>query len=952
MPDILVTNAGPATSTQTHCPSLELFRRYCEEAHDALYEPFEHQAEVFDLVGAEDRSVMLVAGTAAGKTLALGVPLFRKLATGHIKHVLLMYPTIALMNDQCRVMDRLAELSDQEVGHIQGGMKRTALIAALNKPVIVATPDAIYWFFRKNVKYSSLLIYGLALIDEFVLDEAHLFNGLTLRNVQHLKERIVALAEALGRAPRWHILTATPTQALRDLVPEAQQIMGKSKCGDVRVEFLPPVEFEERSTTLRQAVDEVLASDARKVLLVLNSAAGAHRLFEDIRGEQPSLSVDLQRRFGAVPWSTLRRWMRDVNVASETIAAIAQWINQSDSYTLANLHAGDRMAVTTDVLMEKSARYLHRIARQIKDAAYAAGREATGPGFLRQMTKRLQGQDVRALWREVRDELSSAADPPTVKETLDARLTQISDALAQVWRDETLAVTAPDFSALTTSLKAAGLPARVADALARYLRYSVELDDEQARRVRKSAAALNKRPVALRWLEKEWLIEDAAQRQALSRRLEAALENAALDVETRHITIWKESGVPTVIYTGQMSRRDRKGLIEAFDGLDRAVLVSTPAVEVGVDFKADLLITEECDGNGFLQRFGRVGRTGEGRAEVRVLLREGQTWAHLQHRHQAEMTRQAFSGMIIDPEAPTDPDRSLFPDRTYAAASVYQDATHWLINRQVGRVGRRLNAVMFTDPEVGALARQMEENDVSFAYGLRGTLPGVALLGGGGGSPFYVLSKVPNEELAPSPSPFEMAQAQMGYTRFLYTKGRWDIVVDWTRTLAASRAMFYRLNGRWRIATGYGVAKTFMHSGELVAHFQGDVTSMRRQLAEMQNPHVQEILRLGETLTLHTTPQAHFILGQGDVFLERVEREGKVRTPVRDRLDNPLVLPDQLWLYLGGNTDKAWERLQAKGLDDLSEVHYPDREAEALVLLDEVAGGCFHIYERLVCNAG
>jgi len=949
--EINVTNAGPTTTTQTHRPSLELFQRYSEQVYHARYEPFEHQAKVFCLVGAEDRSVMLVAGTAAGKTLALGVPLFHKLATGRIKRILLMYPTIALMNDQRRVMDRLAALTDQGVGHIQGGMKRSALIAALNKPVIVATPDAVYWFFRKNVKYAGLLIYGLSLIDEFVLDEAHLFNGLTLRNVQHLKERVMALADALGRSPRWHILTATPTQVLRDLVPRAEQITGKSKCGDVKVEFLPPVEVQERSTTLRQTVDEALASGARKVLLVLNSAAGAHRLFEDIRGEQPVLTVDLQRRFGTVPWGSLRRWMIEAGVASEIISAIAQWINRNDSYCLADLRAGDRVKVATDVLMEKSVHLLHKTARRIKDAAYAAGREVTGPGFLRQVTQRLQGQAVRSLWRVVQGELFSDADPAAVKATLNAYLTQISDALGQVWGEETLMVTAHEFSALATSLKAAGLPNPVVKAFSRTLRYSVELDEEQTHQVRKSPAALDKRPVALRWLGKKWLIEDAAQRQVLAQRLGAALENGALDVETRHIATWGESGVPTLIYTGQMSRRDREGLIAAFDEMARAVLVSTPAVEVGVDFKADLLITEECDGNGFLQRFGRVGRTGEGRAEVQVLLREGETWARLRRRHRAEMSRDAFSGMIIDPEAPTDPDRSLFPDHTYAAASVYQDATHWLINHQLGRVGQRLNAAMFADPAVGALARQMEAADVPFAYGLRGTLPGVSLLGGGGGSPFYVLSKVPNEELTPSSSPFEMAQAQMGYTRFLYTKSRWKVVVEWAHTLAASRAMFYWLDGHWRMVTGYGVAKAFMHSGELVARFQGDVASMREQLAEVPNPHIREMLGLGEALVLHTTPQAGFILGQGDVFLRRVEYEGKVQTLVQDRLGNPLVLPDQLWLYLGGNVDVAWKQLQAKGLDDLSEVHYSDREEEALVLLDEVAGSCFYVYERLVCDA-
>lgn len=949
MPEILVTNAGPKTTTQTHAPSLALFQSYCEEESNTRYEPFEHQAAVFDLVGAEDKSVMLVAGTAAGKTLALGAPLFHKLATDRICRILLMYPTIALMNDQRRVMDRLATLTDQEVGHIQGGMRRTALIAALNKPVIVATPDAIYWFFRKNIKYSGLLIYGLSLIDEFVLDEAHLFNGLTLRNVQHLKSRIMALAEAIGRSPCWHILTATPTQALRDLVPRARQVTGKSKCDDVRVTFLPPVEYDERTETLSQAVDEALASEARKVLLVLNSAAAAHRLFNDIRGEQPSLSIDLQQRFGTVPWGTLREWMTEEHIAGETISAIAQWLSRSGSYTLADLHAGDHVDISTDLLMEKSTGFLQKLARQIKDAAYASGRETSDTGFRHEVTKRLTGQDVRALWRKVQETLPSEADPGAVKEALNGYSTRISEALAQVWREESLTVAAPDFSALTHTLKEAALPGKIVKALARYLRYSVKLDDKQAQRVHKSQNALDKRPIALRWLGEPWLVENAEQRQTLSRQLQTALKNGDLSVETRHIAFWKEIDVPAVIYTGQMSRRDRKGLIQAFDDLERAVLISTPAVEVGVDFKADVLITEECDGNGFLQRFGRVGRTGEGRADVRALVREGETWARLQQCHQAQMSREDFSQMIIDPNAPTDPDRSLFLDRTYAAASSYQDATHWLINRQMGRIGQRLNAAMFAEPEVSALARQMEEADVPFAYGLRGTLPGVSLLGGGGGSPFYVLSKVHDQHLAPSSSPFEMAQAQMSYTRFLYTKGRWDIVVDWTRTLDASRAMFYWLDGRWHIATGYGVAKVFFRALDFIDQcFQGDVEAMREQVADVQNPHIQEMVHLGRALELHGTPQARFILGQGDVFLKRVEREGQVRQPVRDRLGNPLVLPDQLWLYLGGDSDKAWRLLQTKRLDQLSEVHYPDREEEALVLLDEVAGGCFTIYERLV----
>ena len=104
-----------------------------------------------------------MAGTASGKTLGIGAPLFYKVEQGEIREVLLIYATSALLEDQQRVMRVLAEATgfDEEVGQLQGGMSRSALIYKLNKRILLATPDQIYWFFRKNVKYNALLAYGL-----------------------------------------------------------------------------------------------------------------------------------------------------------------------------------------------------------------------------------------------------------------------------------------------------------------------------------------------------------------------------------------------------------------------------------------------------------------------------------------------------------------------------------------------------------------------------------------------------------------------------------------------------------------------------------------------------------------------------------------------------------------------------------------------------------------------
>lgn len=184
---ITITNELPNQGWDEGLPNriLEIFRGAMPNNPTAL--PFDHQIHTFKEI-LSDRQVYLVAGTASGKTLAIGAPLFHKLECRKTQKVLIMYPTIALLEDQIRIMRNLADVTGlgDEIGHIQGGMSRSQLIHNLNKRVILATPDEIYWFFRKNVKYNSLLIYGLCQVDEFILDEAHLFNGLMLRNFEHL----------------------------------------------------------------------------------------------------------------------------------------------------------------------------------------------------------------------------------------------------------------------------------------------------------------------------------------------------------------------------------------------------------------------------------------------------------------------------------------------------------------------------------------------------------------------------------------------------------------------------------------------------------------------------------------------------------------------------------------------------------------------------------------------
>ncbi|MGB9880964.1 MAG: DEAD/DEAH box helicase, partial [Anaerolineae bacterium] len=468
---ILVTNQPPSVDDRISPEIKQLFESYCLSNQGKIFSPFEHQAAAFRLIES-NQEVFLVAGTAAGKTLAIAVPLFHKLREGRIRKVLLMYPTIALMEDQRRVMDTLAEITGLQIGQLQGGMSRTELMAALNKPVILATPDEVYWFFRKNVKYGALLLYGLALVDEFVLDEAHLFNGLMLRNLAHLKRRVCLLGERLGKRPRWHILTATPTPELRRLTSGAE-VQGQSKCGDVEVTFLEPAkDYEERQNRLVDAVETALAGGAQKVLLVFNSADLAHRVFEGIKGRsRHDLPANLQWRFGRIPWGTFKAWLGQEGIALESVEEMERWLKREGPFYLKDLDEGTWVDLSSETLVARVARLLEGQTWGLKRFLHSLNREGD-QRLIEAMDRQLgsKGKLCRLLWNEVRPKLKREADVNVVTEALEAHVSFIQAGLERLWAQDSLRVTAPAFREIKESLQEAGAGPELAEAITNYLK--------------------------------------------------------------------------------------------------------------------------------------------------------------------------------------------------------------------------------------------------------------------------------------------------------------------------------------------------------------------------------------------------------------------------------------------------------------------------------------------------
>lgn len=877
---------------------LEIFRAGADN-EKAL--PFEHQAKAFRRVLDNDE-LFLVAGTASGKTLAVGAPLFHKLEQGKISKVLLMYPTVALLEDQRRVMELLAEatkLGDQ-VGQLQGGMSRSALIHSLNKRVLLATPDEIYWFFRKNVKYNALLVYGLCQVDEFVLDEAHLFDGLMLRNFEHLWQRVKTLAGCLDKMPRLHILTATPTEALERL-NGAEPVVGKSKCYDVQVK-LQASGWRDRADQFVNAVNEVLDAGSRKVLVVCNSARMAHQLFEKYKvNDSSTIPVEHRLKFGRAKLGDLTECLEKAGVEKELIDELNERLFREEDIILADIPNGialklplqDVITHTTEILERQCWRVKHTVREQYRRTG------ETWESLLNNHS--LPCRIVAA----VRNRLEQTEDVEERQAVIDEWLASTVEKLSNIADDPILCKTR-EFDAVTDAFVAAGMARELASRLTKRLTFEMKADPTQL-----PTRSLSHRPVYLRWLPVD---KDKSNR--IGEAVRAGLESGELEVDCRHIGLWKGTDVPVIVYSGSMAKRAREGLINVFADLDRAVLISTSAVEVGVDFHADALITEECEGNSFLQRFGRVGRHGKGSKVIAFV--SGDVYGKLGGLDKAKVSREEFSAKIVEE----------FPRRNYASASQLLDASHYLVNEQLGRIGERLNAA----PDlvnVQPIAKQLRSAQIELGFGLRSTMPQIALRDGVTKDPFYLLRYVDDDALCPAGSPFEVARAKTWFTSLIFQRANFDVIVDLEETLKASQHVFVWAGDRPYIWSQPGAGVAYFN--RMNAHF-------------------------GQVSGWNKWHQGNFLLLHGDVYLSRIDRETPHPEPVRDSEQNPLFIPNQAYLVLWGWTDTQETRdlLEGAQIADWQELHCDwDRlkqnwDAKAMVILENTTGACFAAYKELV----
>ena len=170
---------------------------------------YAHQASAIDAVRAGN-SVVIVTGTASGKTLCYNIPSVETLVANPAATMLYLYPTKALAQDQLR---GLARFSDKGSGitFLAGaydGDTPTNLRKKLrdNGNIILTNPDMLHQgILPQHARWNRFF----ANLTYVVIDEVHAYRGVFGSHLANVIRRLNRICRHYGAAPRFICSSAT-----------------------------------------------------------------------------------------------------------------------------------------------------------------------------------------------------------------------------------------------------------------------------------------------------------------------------------------------------------------------------------------------------------------------------------------------------------------------------------------------------------------------------------------------------------------------------------------------------------------------------------------------------------------------------------------------------------------------------------------------------------------------
>ena len=190
--------ARPAAHGEPHepiaKPVLEMLAR---AGIERLYT---HQAEALDLLRS-GKSVVVVSGTASGKSMCYNIPVLERLLRDEQATALYIFPTKALSQDQLRLLQELSSGVDGLRPAIyDGDTPPSARRQARQKANIILTnPDMLHTGILPHHALWHKFFSGLSIV---VLDEIHIYRGIFGSHVANVLRRLRRVADHYGAPGR------------------------------------------------------------------------------------------------------------------------------------------------------------------------------------------------------------------------------------------------------------------------------------------------------------------------------------------------------------------------------------------------------------------------------------------------------------------------------------------------------------------------------------------------------------------------------------------------------------------------------------------------------------------------------------------------------------------------------------------------------------------------------
>ncbi len=177
-------------------------------ARRGIVRPYSHQAQAIGAALA-GRNVVIVSGTASGKTLCYNAPVLTTLLRDPAARALYLFPTKALTQDQASALkDLIASLpADLPVHTYDGDTEKSARpLVRKQARVMLTNPDMLHAGILPHHTKWAAFFRGLRYV---VIDELHMYRGVFGSHVANLLRRLQRVCRFYGANPCFICCSAT-----------------------------------------------------------------------------------------------------------------------------------------------------------------------------------------------------------------------------------------------------------------------------------------------------------------------------------------------------------------------------------------------------------------------------------------------------------------------------------------------------------------------------------------------------------------------------------------------------------------------------------------------------------------------------------------------------------------------------------------------------------------------